>query len=287
MRMGSAKEIAKEKIALILRELGIEWIRRFEEGDPQFLSISRLCGGLNNDINVALRLTVLNALISYQLTGKGEDHWDYFANYFIRNQPSDLCNDFINYVMNSRYLSRYRGLRIRRIRTACPRLANLDAGKYLSDLTSLWRFLSSAVNAHGEEKTVVFAAKMAYYVGRACGLDVNVPMDIPIPVDYRVTVITICSGLIPIADDSLNVRQLAGEIMVRRRREIQDVWNEIGRLSGVPPLNLDSVIWVLGGLLINSSFNMSKVINGLSGLGIHDKRVHELLYLLGGRCINR
>lgn len=286
--MGIAKENVKERIALILRELGIEWVRRFEERDPQFLSISRLCNGLNNDIGVTLRLTVLNALISYQLTGKGEDHWDYFANYFIRNRPSDLCNDFIGYVMNSKYLARYRSSRIRRIRNACPRLTNLDAGKYLHDLTSLWRFLSSVVNAHGNEKTVVFAVKIAYYVDRACGLDVNVPMDIPIPVDYRVTVITICSGLIPIASNSLNARQLAGEIMVRRRQEIQDVWNEVGRLSGIPPpLNLDSVIWVLGGLLINSSFEMNKAINGLSGLGIRDKRVNELLYLLGGRCINR
>ncbi len=81
---------------------------------------------------------------------------------------------------------------------------------------------------------------------------------------------------------------LARELMTRRRAEIQGIWSEIGRLSGgVPPLNLDSVVWVLGGLLINSSFNMNKAINGAKTLNIYNEKVLELLHLLGGRCIDR
>lgn len=276
----------KERIAEVLRGLGINWVRDFEERDPQFIAVSRLCRGLNNDVETTLKLTILNALISYQLTGKGEDHWNYFANYFLSNKPGDVCGDFINYVMKSRYLARYRDSRLRRVRTTCPQLVGLTISNYLSDLASLWRLLSRITKTRGDEKTIVFAVKMAYYVGRACGLEVSVPMEVPIPVDYRVTVITLCSGLISAVVDRRNVTSLARELMTRRRSEIQGVWGEVGRLSGIPPLNLDSIIWVLGGLLINSSFNVGRAINELGRLEIHDERIPELLHLLGGRCLD-
>jgi Domain of unknown function (DUF1886). len=32
-------------IASVLRKLGIDWIRQFEEKDPQFIAITRLCNG--------------------------------------------------------------------------------------------------------------------------------------------------------------------------------------------------------------------------------------------------
>ncbi len=277
----------KERIAGILRELGIVWVRGFEERDPQYAAVTRLCRELEHDVDKILKLTILNALVSYQLTGKGEDHWNYFANYFIGNKPVDLCRDFINYVMNSRYLARYRDSKVKRIRSTCPQIARLSLSNYLNDLASLWRLLSRITNTHGDEKTIVFAVKMAYYVGRACGLDLSVPMDIPIPVDYRVTVMTICSGLMPIIGNSNKVTDLARELMTRHRREIQGVWSEIGRLSGIPPLNLDSVIWVLGGLLINSSFNVDRAINELRILNAYNEKVLELLYLLSERCINK
>ncbi len=75
--------------------------------------------------------------------------------------------------------------------------------------------------------------------------------------------------------------------MTKRRAEIQGVWSEIGKLSGIPPLNLDSVVWVLGGLLINSSFNMNKAVSGVRALGVYNEKVLELLHLLGGRCIDK
>ena len=283
MRMSSTKE----KIAEILRRLGINWVRDFEVRDPQYIAVFRLCRGLGYDVEMALKLTVLNALVSYQLTGKGEDHWNYFANYFIRNRPTDLCSDFVNYIINSRYLARFRDSRLKRIKGVCPQMAGLSISNYLSDLALLWRLIARITNTRGDEKTIVFAVKMAYYVGRACGLDVNVPMDIPIPVDYRVTVITICSGLMPVMGSPSNVTDLARELMTRRRAEIQRAWNEVSRLSGIPPLNLDSIIWVLGGLLINSSFNVDKAIDEAKALNMYNEKIPELLHLLGGRCIDR
>ncbi len=58
---------------------------------------------------------------------------------------------------------------------------------------------------------------------------------------------------------------LARELMTKRRAEIQVYGVRLVGSVGVPPLNLDSVVWVLGGLLINSSFNMNKAINGGKG----------------------
>ncbi|MFB6469981.1 MAG: N-glycosylase/DNA lyase [Vulcanisaeta sp. AZ3] len=276
----------KNTIASTLHELGIEWIRKFEEKDPQFLAIKRLCD-VTHDLGVTLKLTILNALISYQLTGKGEDHWNYFANYFISNKPSDLCRDFTNYTMSSKYLARYKASRIKRINTVCPKLIKLDLTDYIKDLVKLWRLINEIVGGSGDEKTIVFSVKMAYYVSRTCGHSIEVPMEIPIPVDYRVTVITICSGLININNEK-SATELAKEIMIKRKKEIQEIWSDIAKSSGVPPLNLDSVVWVLGGLLINSYFNINEAINKLRQFGIPiNDGVVRLLHLLSGRCIAR
>ena len=271
-------------IASVLRKLGIDWIRQFEERDPQFIAIARLCNGLR-DVNLTLKLTILNSLVSYQLVGKGEDHWNYFANYFINNKPGNLCRDFQNYVFNSKYLARYRDARIKRVENVCPKIVNRDLTIYARDMLGLWRFITNTVGGSGEEKTVVFSVKMSYYVYRACGFETAIPMEIPIPVDYRVSVITICSGLLPMGS-LYDLGKMVREVMVKRRREIQNAWGEIGKLSGIPPLNLDSVVWVLGGLLINSSFNINGTIDSLRKLGIHENEdVIELLHLLGGRCM--
>ncbi len=282
--MGRMSGDVKNSIASILRKLGIDWVRQFEERDPQFIVITKLCSALR-DVNTVLKLTILNSLVSYQLTGKGEDHWEYFVNYFISNKPRDLCSDFLDYVVGSKYLARFRESRVKRVRGVCPKIVNWDLANYVKDLLGLWRAITRIVGGSGEEKTIVFSVKMAYYVYRACGFSVAVPMEIPIPVDYRVSLVTICSGLLQMGPLT-NPSKLAREVMVRRRREIQGVWSEVGRLSGIPPLNLDSVVWVLGGLLIDSSFRISDAVAGLRGLGVGvDESVIELLHLLGGRCI--
>ncbi|WP_069807359.1 N-glycosylase/DNA lyase [Vulcanisaeta thermophila] len=268
-----------------LRSLGLDFILRFEERDPQYIAIHNLCRGLGR-LDQVLALTVLNALVSYQLTGKGENHWNYFSKYFVKNKPgNDLCGDFTKYVLTSRYLIRFRESRVNRIRRVCdPLVRSLisNAEAYLVDLDKLWRLITRVLGVRGNEKTVVFAVKMAYYVGRACGLNIRVPMDIPIPVDFRVTVITICSGLLGAFTG--DPRELASVWMSRRRDEIQGVWGEVSRASGIPPLNLDSLIWVLGGGLIDSSFNLERALSYVESLGVDSGRVRRLMELMASQC---
>ncbi len=57
-----------DRIASLIREMGLDTVRRFEERDPQYVAISRLCSSVG-DKCTALALTTLNSLVSYMLTG--------------------------------------------------------------------------------------------------------------------------------------------------------------------------------------------------------------------------
>ncbi|MGC8582884.1 MAG: N-glycosylase/DNA lyase [Thermoproteus sp.] len=225
--------MAAEEIALLLRKIGLKAILDLEKEDPQYKSVCRLCG--NRGEPDTARLVMMNALISYRLTGKGEEHWHYFADFFSRRKGNDICEEFIQYIKTSPYLAIGRDIRIKRIRKVC----NYDPD--IIDLSKTWRDLARLLGSDGEAKTVVFTVKMLNYVYMCCrGVDRALPNDIPIPVDYRVARLTACLGLI----------KAGPEEALRRREEVQRIWSEIAERSGVPPLHIDTLLWLAGRVVL-------------------------------------
>uniref|UniRef100_A0A7J2U5Z6 N-glycosylase/DNA lyase n=1 Tax=Ignisphaera aggregans TaxID=334771 RepID=A0A7J2U5Z6_9CREN len=238
MNVVSINSLRISMLSSIFRSFGREKILIFEDIDPQFISIKNLvqrCSGYTQ------LLVVLNALVSYRLVMSGEEYWEKFSHYFADkcgealSSPEHLFKDFIerfNKVLVGQKFSRI----LRAIR--CRELLNTI---YRGSLVDAWKAIGKCLNSELDAKTVVFAVKMLYYARKALGEVIEIPMDIPIPVDGRVAMITYYSGLLEI-----DAHRVSREVLMRYADTIRFIWSNVAKLSSVPPLNLDSVIWFFG-----------------------------------------
>ncbi len=201
-----------------------------ESADPQYAAVSALCE--HHDPQTVFRLVVSNAAISYRLLGRGEEHWWYFSEFFSRPLGS-VCTELERYVTTSPYLKIGREARLRRVRKLCD--------IQIHDVLKLWDVLARRLGTDKNAKTVVFSVKMGGYALRACGLwRAPFPMDIPIPVDYRIAQLSVRLGLF---------NGTAREAM-KRYVEVQNAWNEVARESSIPPLHIDTLIWLAGRVVL-------------------------------------
>lgn len=276
-----AKPERVRAVAEVFKELGLGGVRVFEDRDPQMLVAREVCG-LCGTMCVAI-LTV-NAIVSYMLEVRGEEFWQALANHVRgRGCPKDhgevveLIKSFtLRY--NRRFLNAKLG-RLRRLK-ACPQIT--DAA-LRGDLRALWKSIASCLGSDREAKTVVFAVKMAYYGLRASGKHVEAPAEIPIPVDFRVARITYLSQMV---DVKAEAPSNAAQALMRRPQVVRRTWYEVSRLSGIPPLNLDAPIWVIGRYV--ELGRKSSVVKALRKAGITNHLeedvikhlIGELLYLL-------
>lgn len=221
-----------EGLVSALKRLGLSYILELEARDPQYLAICRLKKIYSEE--EAARLAAMNALVSYRLAGRGEEHWDYFSRYFSSRRAEDLCTDFLRYVDESPYLRLNRDARKRRAARLCA------ASLKLEDLESVWRTLSALFGSE-DQKTVVFATKILNYVYMCYrGIRRPAPFSIPIPVDYRVAYLTSCLGLV----------DMKPEEAMRRHKAIQATWDRVARESGIPSLHIDTLLWLAGRAVI-------------------------------------
>jgi len=106
------------------------------------------------------------------------------------------------------------------------------------DYINLWKITYKILGTKPERKTVVFSIKMAYYGLRALyELVPQLPMEIPIPVDVRIAKITYKAGLIEGAKD--------WQELYRKPTIVINLWNIVANRTGIPPLHLDSLLWML------------------------------------------
>jgi len=185
-----------------LRELSIEDAFAVEERDPQMEAVRRLYmkGGRE-----AYSLAVANALVSYQLSMKGERYWLLFAEEVesLEDLPAFLKRH------NPRLL-RAKMRRLQRVRPFLHRLTGRESyGALYASLSSLF----------GRQKTVSFAVKMFGYVKRAEGIREPFPFSIPIPYDSRIARLSQALGI------------------------GKGDWDWIAKGVGIPPLHLDSLLW--------------------------------------------
>jgi len=232
------------EIVLLLKKLGLPFLKRLEERDPQFKALSSLKGTCSRIVPI---VACLNALVSYMLTCHGEEYWIEFANYLRQEivkynikdkgciKVGNLVDMVVHFVSLSKCNKRFRKLKIVRLRRIVRRPeANmlLDTEFFIKNTTGFWKSLAKLVGAKPESKTILFSIKMYYYGLRSClELDMTLPHEIPLPVDIRIVKLTKACGLV---DRIVNYRT------------VQNIWGEISRLSGIPPLHLDVLLWRLG-----------------------------------------
>lgn len=206
-----------EKLLRLLSSLTMKDIEKIEREDEQFKAISSLTKvwGWRS-----MPIVIGNALISYQLSSKGEEYWWEFSEFFSRKMPS--WNNLKIFLKSSEGNKRLREIKDRRI----DKTKKILEGIKLEDASfkDLWRSLGKEFGL--EKKTTVFAVKMFGYGKRAITNKFEAfPMEIPIPTDSRVMKFT---------------ERIAG---LKKEKDVRRFWKTVAERVNIPPLHIDSIIW--------------------------------------------
>ena len=220
-----------EVLKNVLMELGIECARIIEEKvDLQFLALKNLHKNLGDD-ELFIKLVIANSIVSYQLSGKGEQWWLEFSNYFSQNYPkTTILRAYSELLPKSKTNKRLISSKLNRLERLEPFLMTLTLENFEVYYNNMLKFrndLVKVMRAKEDAKTIVFAVKMFGYASRIVFREfVPYPMEIPIPKDFRIENYT---------------RRFTSEDPVK-------FWERISKEVGIPPLHIDSILWpVLGG----------------------------------------
>jgi len=227
-----------EKINELVEIFGhfdVEFAKYMEEKiDNQYLVLENLKNSMNND-EMFIKLVILNSIVSYQLCTTGELWWGEFSEYWSKNEVNNdnLGEKYVNFLENSKGNRRLLNVKIKRIEKVIPFLAKLnllDFKNYYSNMEELLENLSKNLNSKKNAKTLVFAIKMFGYASRIVSNEFNpYPMEIEIPKDSRIEKYTI---------------KFTDQDPIK-------FWNEISKITKIPPLHIDSIIWPVLGRTFN------------------------------------
>lgn len=218
-----------KELVEIIKSIGVEGAREVEEKvDRQFHALQYLFQ--HQDPETFIKLVIANSLVSYQLTGRGEDWWWEFAKYFSDREVNSLWKAYAEFLPRSRTNRRLVEAKLKRIKKVENFLSSLtlkDFEGYYRNMRTLWKALAKVMESREDSKTIVFAVKMFGYASRIAFSEfIPYPMEIPIPEDLRIKSIT---------------SKLTKEKPTK-------FWMKVARDSEVPPLHIDSLIWpLLGG----------------------------------------
>lgn len=254
------------RISTMFSELGLDRVKVFEDFDPQLRAaklISYRCSSLTPYI------LFTNALVTYQLSMDGETYWMKFA-----ELVSDLCpssyDDVLEVVIKAlkklhKFAVNEKEKRLNKLRL-CMDIYDLISG---GDFNLIRSRVSKCLGAGINDKTIVFSIKMIYYGVKSLGRDILLPFDIPIPIDRRVVKISYTSGLIDIEGLShyTSDKYVPYDKVIRSKQSLnilRDAWSKVSLESSIPPLHLDTVLWLIGKYC--SSESKTQAFNSL----IHD-----------------
>ena len=251
--------IVEERISPIAEALraSADLIDLLEERDLQYVAVREILSSIG-DLKKASFLIAGLASVSYMLTTKGEEHWLAFSSYVAENSKLSLNRILTGFIEEGRSLARFRASRLKRINRWISALPEFEARfeEFREDLDEFRRFVARVLNASMEDKTVVFSVKMFYYALKAADLNVSIPMEIPVPVDRRVALVSLTSGLI----EHPKGLTAANELRNRYPGLVRKAWGRVCRLAQVPPLRVDTLLWIVGGFLEKSKFKYSLAV---------------------------
>lgn len=212
-------------------------IKKLEQNDPQFLALQKAWNKIKDkNENLFLFLAIQWALVSYQLSGT----WELWRQEFGEKISLDRTflqklkeNDdwWFNFLTNSKYNKRLYNMKISRIKKFNKIFSSeIDFKKYENDLSKFNIDLAKTMKTKPDNKTIVFAVKIFSYAYQIVfEKEMLFPMSIPIPVDSRLT----------------KIYKLENPwISKTSQKEIQNYFQKISQKFNIPPLHLDSVLWL-------------------------------------------
>ncbi|MEM0378604.1 MAG: N-glycosylase/DNA lyase [Thermosphaera sp.] len=225
----------------------------FERNDPQYRAVEKIVEA--KGCSQAALIVLGNSLASYKLNVRGEEYWTALAEYISRSEGTPE-RALIRFLSDRRDLARLIDQKIRRIqaffKSELSRELSVDGLGYCSRLNALRNELAASLNTSRNSKTILFAVKMYYYLCSACGRDTG--EDIDLPIDSRNSRLSLWSCIVRGCHGGLDV---CAEKLMRDpyRGELVQAWRIVCKESGIPCVKLDSVTWLLTGVLADSGLN--------------------------------
>lgn len=219
---------ARDCLVSYLSRFSQEDIFKLEELDRQFIALKNLYENIP-DKKYFLFLIVVNSLVCYQLSSKGEDYWEEFSEYFINNKITIesfafVFSDFLNWSKGNRRLLKIKIKRLEKITSLFGGFSWKEE-LFFSNLLLLRDLLCDKMWQKKDAKTIVFALKMFWYWSRIYfWKKVVFPFEISIPLDSRLEKI----------NDKFWNKNVSAFIF----------FDEIAKEIGVPSLHLDVVLWL-------------------------------------------
>lgn len=229
-----------------LKEFGINNVLIIEENlDPQFDYIQKLKQNVGK--NYATIYALLTALISYKLAMKGEEWWKCFSE-FLSNKgtPRNLdeaiknVNEFIISCKGSIIGQRVKLKRIEKVTTGTKDMLEKiveNPDIVIEKPNYIMSSIAKSLNTEEWKKTITFSIKMAYYAIKNKGEIRILRLNIPMPIDVRISCISYTSGIV-LSDSYLDI--------LKKPKVAIEAWNKVSEISGIPQIHLDSLLWVIG-----------------------------------------
>jgi DNA-(apurinic or apyrimidinic site) lyase len=242
-------EARVDEVSELLSTIGPYRILELEEKlDPQFKALKKL--SLAVGTGWASVYALLVSLISYKLSMRGEEWWECAASLISSRRKArppyglnEVVDDVLWFIDNCRgsILAREaRKKRVQQVYIGSRKILEVLASNpeyFYSNAETIVKTLARTLGVEDWRKTVVFTAKMVYYAIREPGDRRLVNIEIPIPVDTRVA----CASYSSMVVEASNYMEI-----VRNPRVAQEAWSKISKKTGIPVLNLDSLLWLTG-----------------------------------------
>jgi len=241
---------------VLRKTINIRQMHAFIKKDPQFRALEKIYVFAGNGGLTAV-IAIANSLISYQLSGRGEDYWSEAGYYFSEHRVEDLKQLYDAFVKFLTEYTRYNKVQLMvKLRRLKIFLGSGIAEKlyrypctYSVDQYTLLKTLAKTMSQPTSAKTIVFAVKMYYYVANLVCEHAEPDPRVPMPIDRRVAYISLTSGLIRVSDKSglRDLRKLSYKLMQSTYRGyVIEAWYVLSKYSGIPCILLDTIVWLIG-----------------------------------------
>ncbi len=222
-----------DRLYQLIKRFNIEDAIKIEFEDKQFLALKKLYDNKKFSDEIYLFLIILNSIVSYQLSWKGEDRWEEFSEALIScrlNIKENIYSFFEKLLKEGKNNKRFVNFKLNRITKAInfwEKFKN-KSYQYYEDMIKLAQDLASFMNQKIDDKTIVFAVKMFWYGARLVYGKINIyPYWLMIPLDSRLKQLY-----------ELNFWQKDNE------KVIKQYYLNLSHKLNIPPLHLDSILWV-------------------------------------------
>ncbi len=222
------------KLENYLKWFNLEDVLNIEKNEAQFLALQKSWNKINNTDQKTkfIQAVLQNALISYQLSWTWEDWWGEFWVWISKKINIAKLENWKKFLYNSKNNKRLLEIKIKRLdksKTILDLLSNEESiYDYYQNMYDLNKDIAKIMNQKEDAKTVVFATKMFAY---ACRIAFNkiiiYPYEISIPIDSRI--------------EKIYYRHKQDKAS---KKQIKCFFDQLSRESKIPPLHLDSLLWV-------------------------------------------